>query len=163
MTLSDDFYGAEPKLSHPSERAAWIPRQRVPSNNWAAWSIALVPLGGVATILGIAAAQGFTTWLTIGFVSVLLSALSVILARVDKRHLDAWGFANTASPWWVLLSPPVYLAVRGNRVWKRTSAGFGPLWASVAVLVFIPIGAGAAGVLAGIGVELSRVHGLLGM
>jgi hypothetical protein len=163
MTLSDDFYGPESRVSHPSERAAWVPRPRVPSNNWAAWSIAFMPLAGVATNLGIGVAQGFMTWLAIGVVSVLLLVLSVILARVDRRELDAWGYENTASPWLVLLTPPVYLAVRGNRVWKRTAAGFGPLWASVAVLTFIPIGFGASGVLSAVGKELSRVYAELGM
>lgn len=139
MTLSDDFYGSEP-TRHPSERMPSVQRLRVPSNNWAAWSIAFMPLAGVAINLGIGIAQGFMTWATIGTVSALLLVLSVVLARVDQRELDAWGFENTASPWLVVLTPPVYLAVRGNRVWKRTAAGFGPLWVNIAVLVFIPIG-----------------------
>jgi hypothetical protein len=163
MTLSDDFYDPVSKVSHPSERAAWVPRTRVPSNNWAAWSIALMPLAGMATNLGVGVAQGFMTWLTIGVVSVLLWGLTVILARVDRRELDAWGFENTASPWLVLLTPPVYLAVRGNRVWKRTGAGFGPLWASVAVIAFIPISLGITGVLGSVWRDLSRVYAELGM
>ena len=163
MTLSDDFYSPESKLTHPSERPVWVPRPRVPSNNRAAWAIALMPLAGMATNLGVGAAQGYMTWLMIGVVSALLLALSVILARVDRRELDAWGFENTASPWLVLLTPPVYLAVRGNRVWKRTGAGFGPLWASVAVMVFIPIGFGASGVLGTVWRELEHVYLQLGM
>jgi hypothetical protein len=103
------------------------------------------------------------TWLTIGVVSALLLALSVILARVDRRELDAWGYETTASPWLVLLSPPVYLAVRGNRVWKRTGSGFGPFWASAAVLVMTPAGLVGSGILGGIWKELSRVYALLGM
>lgn len=163
MTLSDDFYDPVSKVSHPSERAAWVPRTRVPSNNWAAWSIALMPLAGMATNLGVGVAQGFTTWWAIGIVTVLLWVLTVILARVDRRELDAWGFENTASPWLVLLTPPVYLAVRGNRVWKRTGAGFGPFWASVAVIVFIPVGLAATGVLGSVWRDLQRVYAELGM
>jgi hypothetical protein len=165
MTLSDDFYGGEsgPAVRHPSERRAWVPRQRVPSNNWAAWSIAFMPLGVVVTNVVIGVAQGFTTWLAIVATTALLLALSVILARADRRELDAWGFENTASPWLVLLAPAVYLAVRGNRVWRRTGAGFGPLWASIAVIVFIPIGFGATGVLGAVWRELSRVYAQLGM
>jgi hypothetical protein len=165
MTLSDDFYGGAggPVTRHPSERPPRVPVLRVPSNNWAAWSIAFMPVGVVVTNLGVGIAQGFTTWLMIGFTSVLLLALSVILARVDRRELDAWGFENTASPWLVLLTPPVYLAVRGNRVWKRSGAGFGPLWANIALLVLIPIGLGASGVLGAAWNELSRVYSDLGM
>ena len=157
MTLSDDFYGTKPR-SHPSERMPSVQRLRVPSNTRAAWGIALMPLPllGVATGLGIGVAQGYMTWAIIGLMSVLLWTLSVILARVDRRELDAWGFENTASPWLVLLTPPVYLAVRGNRVWTRTGAGFGPFWASVAAMVFIPIGFGATGVLGRIWTELER-------
>ena len=163
MTLSDDFYNPRSRVLHPSERAARVPPPRVPSNTGAAWTIALLPLAGLAVNLGIGAVQGFMTWLTIGMISVLLLALSVILARVDRRELDAWGFENTASPWLVLLTPPVYLAVRGNRVWNRTAAGFGPLWASVAVMLLIPVGLGGVGILGGVWLELSRVYALLGM
>jgi hypothetical protein len=135
----------------------------VASNTRAAWAIALMPLVGMATNLGIGVAQGFMTWLTMGVVLVLLWGLTIILARADRRELDAWGFENTASPWLVLLTPPVYLAVRGNRVWKRTGAGFGPFWASIAVLVFIPIAFGATGVLGSVWRELQRVYAELGM
>lgn len=162
MTLSDDFYGATP-TRHPSERTPWVPRPRVPSNTWAAWSIALMPLGVLVTNLGIGIAQGFMTWAMIGLVSVLLLALSVIFARVDRRELDAWGYDKTASPWLVLLTPPVYLAVRGNRVWKRTGAGFGPFWASVAAMVSLPMGVVGFGVAGTVWGELSQVYALLGM
>jgi hypothetical protein len=163
MTLSDDFYDPVSKVSHPSQRAPWVPRPRVPSNTRAAWAIALMPLAGMAINLGVGVAQGFMTWFAIGVVSVLLWVLTVILARVDRRELDAWGFENTASPWLVLLTPPVYLAARGNRVWKRTGSGFGPLWGSVAVLVCIPIAFGATGVLGSVWSELQRVYAELGM
>src|SRR5690606_37865537 len=98
-----------------------------------------------------------------GLVVALLWTLTVILARADRRELDAWGFENTASPWLVLLTPPVYLAVRGNRVWKRTGAGFGPFWASIAVIVFIPISLAATGVLGSVWRDLQRVYAELGM
>src|SRR5690554_4304162 len=122
MTLSDDFYDPVSKVSHPSERAPWVPRPRVPSNTRAAWAIALIPLAGMAVNLGVGVAQGFMTWITIGVVLVLLWALTVILVRADQRELDAWGFEATASPWLVLLTPRVYLAVRCNRVWRRCGA-----------------------------------------
>lgn len=148
---------------HPSERTPRVPVPRVPSNNWAAWALAATPLGVVLTNLGIGIAQGFATWLMIGITSLLLWALGLVLARVDRRELDAWGFENTASPWLVLLTPLVYLAVRGNRVWKRTGAGFGPFWANLALLILIPLGLIASGILGSAWRELSRVYLQLGM
>lgn len=141
MSSPDDFLTRQPAVSHPSERPVWVRRPRVPSNNWAAWTIAFLPLGQVIINVAIGVASGGqTTWANVGIITVALWAGTVTLARVDRRELDAWGFENTASSWLVLLTPPVYLAVRGNRVWRRTTAGLGPFWASLAVLIALPVG-----------------------
>lgn len=140
MSQPDDFSAYQPTARHPSERVAWTPRPTLPINTPAAWAIAFTPLVALFFDFGIASAlNGTISWTIIGVVAAVFGAASVLLARADRRELDAWGFENTASAWWTLLPPPIYLAIRGNRVWKRTAAGLGPFWASIGVLVSIPV------------------------
>ena len=50
-----------------------------------------------------------------------LVVLSGILAVVDRHMLRAGGHSDTASPWWVLLTPFAYLIARSVRVRQETS------------------------------------------
>ncbi len=162
MAEPDDFLRRRAVVSHLSERVP-VSHITVPSNNWAAWSLALLPVGVVVLSFGIGVLHGMVTWAVIRSVSALLLVLGIVFARADRRILDSWGFENIPSGWWAALTPPVYLALRGNRVWRRTGGGFGPLWVGIAALVMAPVGVVALGVVATVGVELQRVYDILGM
>ena len=81
-----------------------------------------------------------TTGSTIALVCVqiVIVFLRVILAYVDRNTLRLWGFSNPASPWWMLLWPPLlYLIVRTSRVRREVRRGGAPLWTYLATLVVI--------------------------
>lgn len=157
MSQSDDFLRRQPLTTHPSERSPQTPRVLIANTTWAVWTMTFLPVLGLALNIVLIAMRDHT-WLKVGIITTALWALAVVLARADRRELDAWGFENLASPWLVLLTPPVYLAVRGNRVWHRTKVGLGPFWASVAVILLIPAAVVGLNILTVLGSELQRAY-----
>jgi hypothetical protein len=75
--------------------------------------------------------------LGITILSLGLYAVLVRLAFADRASLLSGGNATAANPWWTLLSPLVYLIVRGIEVRKYEPVGaWAPLvwWIVAAVL-----------------------------
>jgi hypothetical protein len=56
-----------------------------------------------------------------------------------RRTLASAGFEGIPSPLFALLPPAIYLGIRGNRLFRATSVGFGPLWVHLLVLLSLPL------------------------
>jgi len=106
----------------------------------AVWMIALMPLIQLAAILVLIfllADFGRFVQAATGFVFLLWTA---VLATRDRRSLLAAGHSDTASPWWLLLSPLAYLIARTVKVRHSTGSGAAPLWTYLALAVLPAIG-----------------------
>ncbi|HEX4443001.1 MAG TPA: DUF2510 domain-containing protein [Galbitalea sp.] len=124
----------------------------------AAWWIAFSPLWSivgqaivVSTILALTSAQiaQFVPGLVI--LNVVLWAAVLALAFVDRARLRSGGNATTASPFWVLLSPLVYLIARAREVQMYAAGAWTVvIWWCVA-LVLAP-GLAVLGVFAAYGI-----------
>jgi hypothetical protein len=67
----------------------------------------------------------------------------------DRSRLRLLGHDQTASPWWVVLSPLVYLIVRSVRVRQCTGRrGSGPLTTYICLYIAPPIAIVVAGAVA---------------
>ncbi len=82
---------------------------------------------------------------------VITFALFVFSAIRDRAQLRRWGYLALASPWWILLLPPlVYLIVRTSHVRAEVRRGIAPLVTYLVVFAGIPI----LGVLAAIAIPV---------
>jgi hypothetical protein len=95
---------------------------------------AVLPTTDVTLLLGLAGAS-------VG-ISVLGLVVTVLLSVRDRRALRARGFTRTASPWWNLLGPFVYLLVRAIAVRGRATV---PLTVYVCLYVLPGLVAGVVG------------------
>lgn len=140
-----------PMSGHRRSDSNTVRLRRLPSNTLSAWLLALAPLVGLAVNFGLAIPQsGTTTQTNLLLVSVALLLWTLLLALSDRRRLRAAGHERTASPWLVLLTPLVFLVVRGVMVHRATWSGLGPIWTHLAALVAVPgilVVAGVAGAL----------------
>ncbi|HNP16645.1 MAG TPA: DUF2510 domain-containing protein [Terrimesophilobacter sp.] len=94
----------------------------------AAWTIATMPVWATLLVLGLIITLGdlYSTFL-IALTSVVIFAFAVSLAVHDRHVLDNSLHTRTATPWWMLLSPLVYLIVRGYHVSRTVGHGWAPL------------------------------------
>jgi hypothetical protein len=71
-----------------------------------------------------------------------LAALSLIVnvfpANADTVALRAHGLTGLPSKYWTLL-PPVYLALRGSRVFNQVGRGMGPFWLFIGQFAAFPV------------------------
>lgn len=68
-------------------------------------------------------------------IGVLFPLLTLALAFADRSQLRAQRMPRTASPWWTLLHPLVYLAVRTAHVTRYAHRGKAPLIAWIVINV----------------------------
>ena len=104
------------------------------------WMIAVMPLIQLAAILALVfllSDFGRFMQAATGFVFLLWCA---VLATRDRRTLVAAGHHETASPWWLLLSPLAYLIARTVKVRHTTGSGSAPLWTYLALATLPAIG-----------------------
>jgi hypothetical protein len=109
----------------------------------ASWWIAFSPLWvsvPLAVVLGIldslAPAPVPTLVLGISLFTVLGWAITVQLAFADRAGLIRGGNNSAASPWWVLLTPIVYLVMRARQVQLYATGGWASvIWWCIAVFV----------------------------
>jgi len=104
------------------------------------WTIAVMPLVQLAAILALIfllSDFGRFMQLATGFVFLLWCA---VLATRDRRTLVAAGHPDTASPWWLLLSPLAYLIARTIKVRHTTGSGSAPLWTYLTLATLPAIG-----------------------
>jgi hypothetical protein len=111
---------------HPIERTWRVEIRPKPNTTWA-WIIALSPSLQIALHLILLGFGIQTTWVAVFCVAAVGLVVSVFLAEFDQSELHRRGFADPVSRYWALL-PVVYLAVRGNRIFKQASGGLGPFW-----------------------------------
>jgi hypothetical protein len=123
------------------------------------WWICFQPLWGLATqgvLYTIVTAFGPvpTGQIVLGFtvLNLALWGLLVRLAFADRRALVEGGNGSAASPWWILLSPLIYLIARARqvRMWEDAGAWAPVIWWVIA-LVISP-GLGALGIFAAYGI-----------
>jgi Protein of unknown function (DUF2510) len=129
-------------------------------NTGAAWFLALSQLITLVAIVALFAVDGATIastgvlpttqtlTLATGAIEIGVFLLSVLLAVMDRRKLQSFGYLQLASVWWILLAPPLaYLIVRGIAVSREVRHGFGPLVAYIittAVVVLLGVGTAVA-------------------
>ncbi len=102
------------------------------------WTIATMPLWATILLLGLMITLGdFYSTFLIALTSVLIFALTVMLAVHDRQVLHNSLHTQTASPWWMILSPFIYLLVRGLRVSRTVGHGWAPLIVNV-LCTFVP-------------------------
>jgi hypothetical protein len=154
------FQPAAEKAYVPFSSAAAAPRPvlRGIAYTRTVWWICFQPLWGLATqavMYAIVTAFGPvpTVLLVIGFtvLNLLLWALLVRLAFADRKALVEGGNGSAASPWWILLSPLVYLILRARqvRMWEEAGAWAPVVWWVIALIV--SPGLGALGIFAAYG------------
>ncbi|WP_166870665.1 hypothetical protein [Salinibacterium sp. ZJ450] len=118
------------------------------------WLLVFMPILQVAAFIGLllvnpaareltptanitSALLAFMGWIVLAaMLAWLLGTLAVLwMGFRDRAALRALGHERTASPWWTLLSPVVYLAIRTNHVHKATGGGSWPL--TVWVILYV--------------------------
>ncbi|HEY4268395.1 MAG TPA: DUF2510 domain-containing protein [Galbitalea sp.] len=140
-------------LGRPAE-AAYVPFQRSAQIEQATnspglaytrtmWWISAQPIWGVVTqvmLFALVTAFGSVpaAILVPGYLILNLALLAVLvgLAFADRRALLQGGNQSAASPWWMLLSPLVYLILRARQValWEE-GAWAAVLWWSIAAVL----------------------------
>jgi hypothetical protein len=123
-------------------------------NTLGAWLIAfcvllvLVPAVLIGFFEGAAAAAGKgsvnqTTLSATGLIAdVVFAGLLLLFAEMDRRKLRSYGFVHTAAIWWVLLTPLVYLILRGSSIRRETGrGGYGPLIGFLCTIGFFVVAA----------------------
>lgn len=116
--------GAASQLTEITRRLGIRPK---PNTIWV-WIIALSPSLQIALHLTLLGFGIQTTWLAIVGVAAIGLVVNLFLAESDQSELRRRGFDDPASKFWALLPPVVYLAIRGNRIFKQASGGLGPFW-----------------------------------
>jgi hypothetical protein len=101
-----------------------------------AWTIAVLP--ALAAIIAAAVAflvpEMYTPFTLVGLALVVLFA-TVVLAVSDRRMLVLADHTRTASPAWVLLTPPAYLLARAVRTHEQAGRGWVPFIVALPVLL----------------------------
>ncbi len=94
----------------------------------AVWTIATMPLWATILVLGLIITLGdlYSSFL-VTLTGVVLFAFAVALAVHDRHVLQNSLHTETATPWWMLLSPTIYLIVRGVHVSRTVGHGWAPL------------------------------------
>jgi hypothetical protein len=152
---------AAEKAYVPFSSAAAVPRPvlRGIAYTRTVWWICFQPLWGLATqavVYAIATAFGPvpTGFLVLGFTILNLALLGVLvgLAFADRRTLVEGGNGSAASPWWILLTPLLYLVLRARhvRMWEEAGAWAPVMWWVVALIV--SPGLGVLGIFAAYGI-----------
>lgn len=80
-------------------------------------------------------------------ISVLHAVATIWLAYLDRRGLRELGHTATASPWWNLLMPLIYLIVRSVHVNRAIGGGSAPLTVYVALYILPGL---VLGIIAGV-------------
>jgi hypothetical protein len=112
-------------------------------NTASAWILAFSPLytSAVIVLIFILTAAGNpsnATPATSGSIfgaDIVLIIVEVLLAVSDRRKLRSYGFQQTASVWWILLGPVIYLIVRAVNVWREARHGIAPMITNIVVTV----------------------------
>jgi hypothetical protein len=101
-----------------------------------AWTIAVLP--ALAAIIAAAVAflvpEMYTPFTLVGLALVVLFT-TVLLAVSDRRMLVLADHTRTASPAWVLLTPPAYLLARAVRTHEQAGRGWVPFIVALPVLL----------------------------
>ncbi len=128
------------EASHSFARAT---RHTGISHTRAGWWISFQPLWGLVTqvvlvvvaVSFLAIPQALLSIILLGFNLVVLAIL-VALAHADRNGLRAGGNETAASPWWILLTPLVYLILRAREINRYDVGGWAGLvwWIVAAVL-----------------------------
>lgn len=98
------------------------------SGTGAVWMIAVMPAVQLAAVLAlILVLEDFGQFMqaAVAFVFFLWTA---VLASHDKRRLLTFGHRDTATPWWILLTPLAYLIARTVCLRKQGGHGSAPMW-----------------------------------
>ena len=111
--------------------------QRGSSNTLASWIIAISPLIQLGVHVTAYFVGGYVTWVAVGAIVALMAGTTAVLAWYDGEQLETRGYGKTASPYWALLAPSVYLFVRGQRTSLRNFEGYGPLWGHLLVVFLL--------------------------
>lgn len=103
------------------------------TKNLPASLIAHSPL--LPTLLLVVAVLGFgqLTYILIAFGVAVGAVISVVLAREDRRILNARGLGKIGlpSPYIALIAPWLYLCLRGNRLFQSDPRALIPFWQNV--------------------------------
>jgi hypothetical protein len=94
---------------------------------------------------------GMRDWLLFAVLPLTIAffIFTLIMGFQDRSRLRLLGHDQTASPWWVVLSPLVYLIVRSVRVRQCTGRrGSGPLTTYICLYIAPPIAIVVAGAVA---------------
>lgn len=128
--------------------SAWRPVGPQRANTAAVWWIVFLPLLQVVVLTGLLllnptalqiilgsglltldALLSTTLWLlgaVLGLNLVVL-LLSLVIGFRDRAKLLSLGHDRTASPWWLILTPLVYLVIRTTHATRATGRGAAPL------------------------------------
>ncbi|MBB5634097.1 uncharacterized membrane protein YhaH (DUF805 family) [Cryobacterium mesophilum] len=92
------------------------------------WAIATMPLWVTIVVLGLAIGLGnlYSSFLIV-MTSVIVFVIAIALAIHDHKVMLNSLHPAAASAWWMLLSPLVYLIVRGVHVSRTVGHGWAPL------------------------------------
>jgi hypothetical protein len=113
------------------------------SHTRAGWWISFQPLWSVLPeVVGVGLLQSFAAIpqlvlvLAILIFNIAVLALQVALAFSDRKGLLAGGNATAAAPWWILLTPLVYLILRAREISNYEVGGWTAfIWWIVAVII----------------------------
>ena len=112
-------------------------------NTAGAWLLAFSPLyTAIALVLIFVLTAGAeianatpATSVSIFAIDIALVLVNILLALSDRRRLRSYGFPQTASVWWILLGPLVYLIVRAVNTWREARHGIAPMITYIVIAV----------------------------
>ncbi|MEO7349798.1 MAG: DUF2510 domain-containing protein [Terrimesophilobacter sp.] len=92
------------------------------------WAIATMPIWSTIVVLALTIILGdlYTTFL-ISITSVTVLVILIAFAIHDQKRMLNSLHPKAASPWWMILSPLIYLIVRGVHVSRTVGHGWAPL------------------------------------
>lgn len=107
----------------------------------AVWALATMPLWVTVIVVTLVLALGnlYSTFL-VSLTSVVTFVVAVLFAIHDHKVLLNSLHPKAASAWWILLSPMVYLIVRGVHVSRNVGHGWAPLIVYL-LCSFVPVAA----------------------
>lgn len=103
------------------------------------WALATMPVWSTIVFLALIVGleQNYTTFLIV-MTSIIMFLVTVLFAIHDQKVLKDSLHGQTASPWWLLLSPMIYLIVRSIYVHRSVGHGWAPFIVYL-VCSFIPV------------------------
>ncbi|HMH57550.1 MAG TPA: DUF2510 domain-containing protein [Galbitalea sp.] len=101
---------------------------------FAAVGIAFVATGSFSGGIATSGATATVFGLYAG-ISVVVLLIELLFATSDRRRLRSWGYLQTASVWWVLLDPVIYLILRAVYIWREVRHGIAPMITYIAVTI----------------------------